>query len=127
MVLILNEKKRSDGHEARTSSSGTAFPSVRIRSSVTRRESLREWLKKYGEAAAALISGVLMAAAWGLESVSGLWSVVLYSLAFILGGFVKAREGLHTLIRERDLDVNLLMIVAAVSAAAIGYWAEGAC
>lgn len=87
---------------------------------------VREWLRRYGEGMAALASGIFIAAAWGLEGVSHPWSIALYVIAFVVGGFAKAKEGLHTLIAERDLDVNLLMIVAAVGAAGIGYWTEGA-
>ncbi len=49
-----------------------------------------------------------------------------YLLAYIIGGYQKAREGLETLIKERDLDVDLLMVVAAIGAASIGYWMDGA-
>jgi Cd2+/Zn2+-exporting ATPase len=49
----------------------------------------------------------------------------VYLTAYIIGGFAKAREGILTLIRERELDVNLLMFLAAGGAAAIGHWAEG--
>nr|WP_229750205.1 heavy metal translocating P-type ATPase [Paenibacillus nasutitermitis] len=84
------------------------------------------WLKRNGEGAAALGSGVLIAAAWGLGDEFHLWSILIYCLAFAVGGYVKAKEGLHTLFVDRDLDVNLLMIVAAIGAASIGYWTEGA-
>ncbi|WP_258234768.1 heavy metal translocating P-type ATPase [Paenibacillus agaridevorans] len=84
------------------------------------------WLRRYGEGLAALTSGIFIAAACGIESTSYLWAVIFYSIAFAVGGFVKAKEGLQTLIVERDLDVNLLMIVAAIGAASIGYWTEGA-
>ncbi|WP_238590909.1 heavy metal translocating P-type ATPase [Paenibacillus beijingensis] len=83
-------------------------------------------LVRYAEGLAALASGLFIAAAWGIDHTSHTWAVVLYSIAFLVGGFVKAKEGLHTLIAERDLDVNLLMIVAAIGAASIGYWTEGA-
>lgn len=85
-------------------------------------------IARYGEGLAALASGVLTAAAWGTEDVwgPGTASIVLYLLAYVVGGYVKAKEGLETLIAERDLDVNLLMILAAIGAACIGYWAEGA-
>nr|WP_260982103.1 heavy metal translocating P-type ATPase [Paenibacillus sp. 32O-W] len=83
-------------------------------------------MSKYGEGIAALASGILIAAAWGMGYVSEPVSIGLYLLAFVVGGFVKAKEGLHTLIAERDLDVNLLMILAAIGAASIGYWTEGA-
>lgn len=88
--------------------------------------SVKSWIAQYGEGAAALLSGLLIAVAWVLGNVSETASVLVYLLAFVVGGFAKAREGLETLIQERDLDVNLLMIVAAIGAACIGYWAEGA-
>jgi len=87
---------------------------------------LIDWIKQYGEGIAALSSGLFIAAAWSVGDASPVWEVLLYLTAFVVGGFVKAKEGLQTLIQERDLDVNLLMIVAAIGAACIGYWAEGA-
>lgn len=87
---------------------------------------LIDWIKQYGEGIAALSSGLFIAAAWAVGDASPVWEVLLYLTAFVVGGFVKAKEGLQTLIQERDLDVNLLMIVAAIGAACIGYWAEGA-
>ncbi|WP_088831509.1 heavy metal translocating P-type ATPase [Paenibacillus tyrfis] len=83
-------------------------------------------LSRYGEAIAALASGVLIAAAWVAGHSSPTFSIWLYCFAFLIGGFVKAKEGWLTLVREKDLDVNLLMIVAAIGAASIGYWTEGA-
>lgn len=81
---------------------------------------------RYGEAIAALASGLLIAIAWTIGEASYTLQIVLYSLAFIVGGYAKAKEGLLTLFKERDLDVNLLMLVAAIGAASIGYWTEGA-
>ncbi|MFF7648009.1 heavy metal translocating P-type ATPase [Streptomyces canus] len=49
----------------------------------------------------------------------------LYALAYAAGGWEPAREGLRAL-RERTLDVDLLMIVAALGAAAIGQVLDGA-
>ncbi|GIO13743.1 ATPase [Cohnella xylanilytica] len=95
-------------------------------SSAKARRSGKEWLERYGEGMAALASGVLIAVAWTLEKHTHAGAVAFYLLAFAVGGFVKAKEGLMTLIEERDLDVNLLMIVAAIGAACIGYWTEGA-
>lgn len=78
------------------------------------------------EVLAALGSGVLMLAAWAASSWSELVSVILYVVSYTVGGWIKAKEGVETLIKERDLDVNLLMIAAALGAASIGYWNEGA-
>lgn len=78
------------------------------------------------EVAAALGSGLLMLVAWLTSQWSEPLSVVLYVISYAVGGWVKAKEGVETLLKERDLDVNLLMIAAAMGAAAIGYWNEGA-
>lgn len=49
----------------------------------------------------------------------------LYAVAYITGGWEPALEGLRAL-REKTLDVDLLMIVAALGAAAIGQVLDGA-
>ncbi|MFF4249993.1 heavy metal translocating P-type ATPase [Streptomyces sp. NPDC001663] len=49
----------------------------------------------------------------------------LYALAYLSGGWEPGREGLKAL-RERTLDVDLLMVVAALGAAAIGQVMDGA-
>lgn len=50
---------------------------------------------------------------------------VLYFAAYVSGGFFSLRAGLATLFGERRIDVDLLMVVAAVAAAAIGEPLEG--
>jgi heavy metal translocating P-type ATPase len=49
----------------------------------------------------------------------------LYAVAYAAGGWEPALEGLRAL-REKNLDVDLLMIVAALGAAAIGQVLDGA-
>jgi len=51
---------------------------------------------------------------------------VFFSLAMLIGGFHVARSGLYGLLKGRTPDMNLLMTVAALGAAAIGEWSEGA-
>ncbi|OPH46716.1 cadmium-translocating P-type ATPase [Paenibacillus ferrarius] len=98
-----------------------------VKLSKTKHNEGREWFNRYGEGLAALTSGIFIAIAWAIGSGgSHLWSIIFYLIAFAVGGFVKAKEGLHTLIAEHDLDVNLLMLIAAIGAASIGYWTEGA-
>ncbi|HSO26815.1 MAG TPA: HAD-IC family P-type ATPase, partial [Anaerolineales bacterium] len=50
---------------------------------------------------------------------------ILYGVAYGTGGYYGLLDGLDTL-RNRKLDVNLLMLLAAAGAAAIGQPAEGA-
>ena len=44
----------------------------------------------------------------------------------IVGGYAKAKEGIEDTIEEKELNVEMLMLFAAIGAAIIGYWAEGA-
>lgn len=85
------------------------------------------WLQKHGEGLSVMGSGLLTLVAWILEDthVSSL-AVILFISAYVLGSYKKAKEGILTLVHERELDVNLLMLLAAIGAASIGYWLEGA-
>ncbi|WP_281887453.1 cation-translocating P-type ATPase [Paenibacillus sp. YYML68] len=50
---------------------------------------------------------------------------VLYALSIIVGGYKPARSAYYA-VRSRSLDMNVLMTTAALGAAAIGEWLEGA-
>ncbi|MFC4619308.1 heavy metal translocating P-type ATPase [Camelliibacillus cellulosilyticus] len=84
-----------------------------------------DFLKKHGEMGAALVAGVLILTGW-LVSRAGhdLWEV--YLAAYIIGGFAKAKEGYEETVKNRTLNVELLMVLAAIGAACIGHWLEGA-
>lgn len=84
-------------------------------------------LKPHIELIAALFSGVLILFAWffGRGEESSL-SIALYLAAFLIGGFAQAKEGILNTIHRRELNVELLMIFAAIGSSIIGYWAEGA-
>ena len=83
--------------------------------------------REHNEAVLTGLSFILIAAAWLLERAGVMgFAVLFYVGGFIAGGYHSAKEGLTTLIKERDLDVDLLMVVAAVGAASIGFWVDGA-
>ncbi|KUO20091.1 metal-transporting ATPase [Streptomyces dysideae] len=79
------------------------------------------------EARWALTSTVAFLAGLILDTVDGPpWAYgLLYAVAYVTGGWEPALEGLRAL-REKTLDVDLLMIVAALGAAAIGQVLDGA-
>lgn len=52
--------------------------------------------------------------------------LVLDVIAYLAGGFYGARNALTSLFRERKIDVDMLMILAALGAASIDQWHEGA-
>ncbi len=53
-------------------------------------------------------------------------SIALYLLAMVVGGYYFGREALEELIFEREIGIELLMAIAAVTAALLGQTAEGA-
>src|SRR5690606_20270135 len=49
----------------------------------------------------------------------------LFALAYVSGCALSLAEGFRTLLRQRRIGVDLLMVTAAVAAAASGGWFEG--
>lgn len=84
------------------------------------------WSRHRGLIVTALSFGFIILAWYSGRSGHPGLEVPFYLLAYAIGGYQKAWEGLHTLIKEKDFDVDLLMVVAAIGAASIGYWRDGA-
>lgn len=83
--------------------------------------------EKHKELIAALVSGVIILIAWRLDTIdSTAASTVAYLCAFVIGGYAKAKEGISDTIHNKSLNVEILMILAAIGSAIIGYWLEGA-
>src|SRR5690625_2638064 len=87
----------------------------------------RNFIVEHQELIAALFSGALILLTWSLNSqLPEVWWVILHLIAFIIGGYAKAKEGITETIQHQELNVELLMILAAIGSASIGYWTEGA-
>lgn len=72
--------------------------------------------------------GVLLGVGWGLERFTNLSEAIplaLYLFAYAFGGFFAVSEALHK-IRGGRFEIDFLMLVAAIGAASLGEWAEGA-
>ncbi|MDR4945676.1 heavy metal translocating P-type ATPase [Neobacillus cucumis] len=90
-------------------------------------DSFLEKIKPHIELIAAGLSGVLILAGWLFDRYGeGVESIIAYLLAFVIGGFAKAKEGIEATYENKELNVEMLMIFAAVGSAIIGYWTEGA-
>ncbi|MGH9531849.1 MAG: heavy metal translocating P-type ATPase [Terriglobales bacterium] len=83
--------------------------------------------EKHGRLTTTVISGVLLvfAGALILLQVSDRITVPLLAIAAVAGGWYIAPRGVRAA-RNGILDMNFLMTIAAVGAAAIGEWGEGA-
>jgi len=79
--------------------------------------------QEHPDAVAAIACGILVFLGWQMLNLDWL-GVALFVLtaAYVIGGVESAREGLTTLFKEKELDVDLLMIVAALGAAVLGLW-----
>ena len=79
------------------------------------------------ELIASILSGILIIIAFTLELQDYLtYSVITYLLAFGIGGYAKAKYGILKTLEDKQLNVEILMILAAVGSSIIGYWTEGA-
>ena len=79
--------------------------------------------------AAAVLSWLCLGLALLVEhlTVAPPWApTALFVLSYVAGGTFATQKALSDLVLERKVGVDLLMITAAVGAALIGYWEEGA-
>ncbi|MBD1874230.1 heavy metal translocating P-type ATPase [Nodosilinea sp. FACHB-131] len=84
---------------------------------------LSSLVKDHPDAIAAFTCAVLVLLGWQLLNLGWIGlAVLILTAAYVIGGFESAREGLTTLFKEKELDVDLLMIVAALGAASLGLW-----
>ncbi|HEY3281651.1 MAG TPA: cation-translocating P-type ATPase [Armatimonadota bacterium] len=85
-----------------------------------------EWWRRHKVTVSTAASGALLlagylAGAWGL----GVPGRVLFAASILCGAYYMARGAVSALLLGA-FDTNFLMLVAAVGAAALGQWAEGA-
>lgn len=89
---------------------------------------LWRFLSDWKLAIAAIATWVLLIGAFGLNHLTGTASTVIvaiYAAAYATGGLIAARAAITDL-ATRTVNVDLLMVLAAIGAATIDAWAEGA-
>jgi Cd2+/Zn2+-exporting ATPase len=89
---------------------------------------LRTWYQENRELLFSLISGVLLLVGWlgdTFLSFSMLVVTGFYIAAYLLGGWDISQHAWHAL-KEKHFDTDLLMVTAALGAAALGEFADGA-
>ena len=91
-------------------------------------EEPKGWFAKHREIALAGGCGLLLAIGFFGEWLLALpraIAIAFYTAAYISGGIGAARHGLKAALKLR-FDIDVLMVFAAVGAAVLGEWAEGA-
>jgi Cd2+/Zn2+-exporting ATPase len=86
------------------------------------------WLRENWGLVLAMLSGTLLLLGWMGESLLGLprpVTIGFYALAYLTGGYDATRHGIKAVLHLR-FDIDFLMVVAAMGAAVLGEWAEGA-
>ncbi len=75
-----------------------------------------------------VITALAMLASWASQQLGANATLTLAFnlISYAAGGFFGARNALVSLFKERKLDVDMLMILAALGAAVIDQWHEGA-
>ncbi|HEB56367.1 MAG TPA: cadmium-translocating P-type ATPase [Gammaproteobacteria bacterium] len=75
-----------------------------------------------------VLSGLLLASGFfgSMLGLSTFLQTSLYLLAVVTGGRYFIREGIETLLKEKQIGIEILMAVAAVTAGLLGQWAEAA-
>ncbi|WP_216823575.1 heavy metal translocating P-type ATPase [Niastella vici] len=75
-----------------------------------------------------IICGALLGTGFGLSFVQGISSIIplsFYIGAYFFGGFFTTKEAIEA-ITKGEFEIDFLMLVAAIGAAILGQWAEGA-
>ena len=80
------------------------------------------WLRE-PRALLTIVSGAFVLGGFATEALAPAASPWLFAAAMASGGFYVARAALFSL-RARQVDMNILMTLAAIGAAAIGQWSE---
>ena len=91
-------------------------------------EAAKGWIRDNWELLLSVACGLFLAVGFFGETLFGLprlAAIGLYALAYLAGGYDATRHGFKAALHLR-FDIDFLMVVAALGAALLGEWAEGA-
>lgn len=104
------------------------YAAILAEDGVPRHAEERKFWRRNPKVVPTVISGAVFAVVWCLHMLDALPDTAAnigYALAILVGGYRIAKTGLYGL-KSRTIGMDLLMTVAAVGAAVIGQWEEGA-
>ncbi len=105
----------------------TRFPSIAATSGAVGAQHEETLFERYRLLGATALTGLALALGWSLARagvINGNVEITFYLLAYIAGGTYAARQSIIAL-WNRTVEIDLLMVMAAIGAAIIGHWIEG--
>ncbi len=90
-------------------------------------EEQRSWLYQHSLMIATALTGIFLVSGWSLgmlDLISDRTQLGLYILTYLFGGTYATYQAIRELL-QKHVDIDLLMVTAAIGAATIGGWAEG--
>lgn len=98
-------------------------------STVTRigQEEEQSWLYQHSLMIATVLTGIFLSLGWVLgmlDLISDRTQLIFYVLTYLFGGTYATYTAIKELL-QKHVDIDLLMVTAAIGAATIGGWAEG--
>lgn len=121
VVPAVQRVARDMGHQAIPEAEAEAAPG-------STEKGWRDWVRRNPRALTTLVGGLLLALGFfsNMMGAPEALTAAFYIVATITSGYLAARSGWVTLRRTKNLDMNVLMTLAAIGALAIGEYTEGA-
>jgi Zn2+/Cd2+-exporting ATPase len=91
------------------------------------RDEEQSWLYQHSLMIATILTGIFLTSGWTLgmlDLISDRQQLILYILTYLFGGTYATYQAVRELL-QKHVDIDLLMVTAAIGAATIGGWAEG--
>lgn len=85
----------------------------------------RAKIQQHQEMLAALLAGILTVSGLLVSHITATNGWYIYLAAYLVGGYYQMKAGVIQTVTNRELNVELLMGLAAIGAACINHWLEG--
>src|SRR4051794_10001962 len=113
LIILLNKKVFTIETVKKGGTEMSIEAQVLENQKTTSNETIWQKAKINGELIAAIICGIFIFIGWLFDkNGTSTLSVLIYILAFVIGGFAKAKEGIIDTIENKELNVEMLMILA---------------
>src|SRR5699024_8619932 len=128
VIVNFSTGKMKAEHENSTDEIVSEVSKIGFKASLlTNHNNATQPLKNKKENGFIIFSGILIALGFigSFNGISSFMTTFLYAITIVINGYKPVKSAYYA-IKSRSLDMNVLMSVAAIGAALIGEWFEGA-